>query len=668
MADRIDAGLLHELMHQLGMIDLYGITITSDRNDVLTPDGLPHGGTYGYGRPGLMGGGDIAPHDQTPGAALYLSEHTVHGLNSNTGSRRGYYGEYLYDVPETVELLVLDSAGNPAANTTVRVFQMEAGRLPNTPVITGTTDGHGRFALPNRAPLGTFTTGTGHTLGANPFGTINVVGANSLALIELARPSGDFDHAWFNLTDANLAYRAGHTSTWTHTISSRLASAPLARVGGFRGTAQGAQVVFHWQPVTGAVAYRVYRASPSLNRPNDPSHEYENWVYRQIGEVADTAFTDSDLSESSQYAVAAVAAGGGEGPLSTRFFAPLLQNPWAVVIQPDNRRAVLDPQGGYALLRQLPDGNWFGPFGSVHYHLEFSKFMAIDAGLGRLVISHPADYYTTRHSIRVADLDGNAVLEFGFTGSEPGNVNAPTGVAVDAEHRIYVMDSGNKPPDLHPRRHLHHRLRRGRGCARPVLRRTRHRRGCRPSHLRLRPRQQTRAGVSIRRHLRESPSHAAVEFRRAPWVWLWDQRISLTWRTMGPQNHRGKVFKLGRHHLATYTHPTDGAPGDYLHPTGLACAASGELIVCDTGNRRVVSLTPVESPGETFLPPRIESNGTMTLTLNGDAGRRLEIWASTNLVDWRALLIVTNHSGEVHFTDPEAVVLPRRFYRSLLLP
>jgi hypothetical protein len=169
---------------------------------------------------------------------------------------------------------------------------------------------------------------------------------------------------------------------------------------------------------------------------------YENWKYRPLATVTDRDYLDTTLDESSRYVIAGNLA-GLPGPFSNRAFAPWLVQPRAVVLQPNGRRSVLDPQNGYALIRQDETGTFLENFASVHNHLEFSRYMAIDNALDRLVISHPGDFYTTRQSVKVTDLDGQIVLEIGDTGSSPGMFQDPAGVAVDSASRILVADSGN---------------------------------------------------------------------------------------------------------------------------------------------------------------------------------------------------------------------------------
>jgi hypothetical protein len=660
----IDGGLLHELMHQIGLIDLYVINAAPDQNRVTTPDGLPQGASRYWARPGLMGGGDVSPHEPYP--TIYLSQHDVVALNSHVGYRRGYYGEYLYDLPQNNELAILDSSGQPAANVQVRVFQTQGTVISNTPTMTGSTDAHGRFQMLNRPVAQTVTTATGHTLRPNPFGTIDVVGGNAILLVEMSRPGGDFDYAWMDITHFNLACHGGNTNLWRHTIDSRLAASPLPRLSELRGSVAGNHVSLWWPAVGGATSYRVYKASSYLNQPDDPAHRYENWVFRPIAEVVTPNFTDTNLVEASRLAVAVVDAGGKEGPLSTRFFAPVLLSPEAVGVLADNTRLVLDPQGGAALLEQTSDGSFVESIGSVHYHLEFTRFMAVDQGLGRLIFSHPGDYYTDRNSVRVADLSLKPLLEFGFTGSGPGNFINPTGIAVDADHRIYVMDGGNNRLQVFTERGdlitVFGSAGNGSGQffdAQGLAVDSRHRiYVCDRGNRRVQVLQFEGNSVVYVGTLAWSfnqPFAAAIGPSGA--IYVSDSDRSTI-----------EAFSAAGDWLATYRTPTDGSVGDLLHPAGVIVDQLGELIVADAGNRRIVGIAVSETRTERLLTPEPEADGAVTLTVKGLAGRRLEIETSTNLWDWTPLLALTNQSGTLTVLDTNAPAFSRRFYRSVFHP
>jgi hypothetical protein len=60
--------------------------------------------------------------------------------------------------------------------------------------------------------------------------------------------------------------------------------------------------------------------------------------------------------------------------------------------------------------------------------------------------------------------------------------------------------------------------------------------------------------------------------------------------------------------------------------------------------------------------------GQVSLALAGPIGTAFVIDASTDLVNWTPMTIVTNTSASVTFTDPEAGRFSHRFYRVQMVP
>jgi photosystem II stability/assembly factor-like uncharacterized protein len=609
-ANGVDNGLIHELMHQLGIIDLYQIRLTSGFNEVITPDGIPNGTDYFFGRPGIMAGGDIAPHTSRLNHTTpeYVESHSALGLNRNCGYRRGYYGEYMFDIPTNNYILVRDSAGVPAPNVSIKVYMIQGGTMSGTPVSTGLTGADGKRLLTN-LPIGSYppewsiTTATNHTEHANPFGLIGVAGLNAILLIEMSRPGGDFDYRYMDITQFNDAYWSGETDSATYTINSRLASCSLGRVTTLNGAVEATSVKLAWSAAHSGLRtlgpapayYRIYKAAAYRNSPNDPTHQYENWVYRPIATIPSSTYTytDTGLVEPSRYAVAAVELAGRESPLSNRLFAPLLRNPWAVGVQADNGRVVLDPQNGYALIRQDGEGRYITNFGSVHYHLEWSRFLAIDRTLGRLIISHPSDEYGGYQSVRVADLDANPLFEIGTVGgSAPGQFNVPTGVAVDAESRVYAMDNGNNRIQIFDSNGglitFFGSAGSGPGQfndAQGIAVDSRHRiYVCDKGNARVQILQFDGSTVSYVGTLPKTfnqPMAAAIG--PGDNVFVSDYGAS-----------RIDAFSAYGNWLRSYTSPSGIYSGALSGPTGMSVDSAGKLVVCDTGNRRVVSIDVTE--------------------------------------------------------------------------
>ena len=199
--------LNHELSHQFGIIDDYQLDLTGQANLVNgKPFSQPDGGSMGGGRTQGRRGAFYADMD-------------VAGYEATYGKRRGFFGEYLWNVPDTntVRLMV---NGQPAAQVEVRVYQKKwdegAGRdttgngtIPDKPIMQGTTDEQGRYTFENRPVLKEYTTETGCALKPNPFGYIDVVGRNSVLMLR-ARVGGTWCYGFMDIGQFNVAFARGN--------------------------------------------------------------------------------------------------------------------------------------------------------------------------------------------------------------------------------------------------------------------------------------------------------------------------------------------------------------------------------------------------------------------------------------------------------------------------
>jgi hypothetical protein len=414
----VDWGLVHELSHQVSIIDLYAIGADAPSVAVTDRLGNPLNVGFAWNNGGLMFGGDTAPHNDPH---LYES-HSAGGAATFAGYRNGYYGSYQYDIPLQNYFLVLDSQGNPAPGVEVALYQHDGTPTFHTPPdISGTTDAKGVFLLPNRSANGGTVTANGHVLHDNPFGVVDVVGTQNLFLVHLQQ--GDHEEIrWLDITEVNLAYWMGDTISHTFTIQSHVPppGAPQAPVlSGVQVQGDWARICWRGSPSPGVTGYRLYRAAWPMSK------------YELVGQAASGPCQEDIYAAGTYggkvYAVTAVKAGLESG-FSNFGWAPTLSNPSSVVIAPDGQHTILDPRNGYALMRQAASGAYRQYISSVHFHLENSWFMALNAN-NQLLFSHPGDAYVSRHSVRVADLDGAPLLEFGEQGSGPGQFETPSGVA-----------------------------------------------------------------------------------------------------------------------------------------------------------------------------------------------------------------------------------------------
>ena len=217
----IDGGLLHEIMHQLGVIDIYRMVLDVDKvrlPDINRPSHLAGCGLdyWNADRDCFRFSPDI--HDIMAGHALpFIGLHTAGGLNSNYGHRRGFYGEYLFDTPDKTSVKIVDKNGDALENVELRFYQLEEQQVgdeffsivDDVVEFNVTTDEAGIATLPNRGITG-IVTATGHQLRPNPFGIISVVGNNGIFIIEMTSDECT-NYEWLTLVELNLAYWDGQT-------------------------------------------------------------------------------------------------------------------------------------------------------------------------------------------------------------------------------------------------------------------------------------------------------------------------------------------------------------------------------------------------------------------------------------------------------------------------
>lgn len=195
----LDYGLLHEMAHQLGLIDIYQLDVPAEANLV---SGQPYSAVA------------CLMHGCSP----FLSEHSALAMHSWLNAAHGYYGQYLYKLPQTMRVRLLGADGNPLKGASVKMYQYCERPAFGGKVITnqvkaqGTTDANGCWTLPNvpvdqnKVPP----VPTGDMLTDNPFGYVAVVDTNGVLHFEVEY-EGAVDFCWLDITEANVAYWQGQT-------------------------------------------------------------------------------------------------------------------------------------------------------------------------------------------------------------------------------------------------------------------------------------------------------------------------------------------------------------------------------------------------------------------------------------------------------------------------
>ena len=584
----VSGWFIHELSHLLGVIDIYKLDVPLEtvqvRDRMDQPVQMEFKASILYG--GLMGDPGINPK-------LY-DEHSSLALNLNKGYRRGYFGEYLYDVPPQTSLVVLDTDGNPAKDVQVRLYQRifkpkingsTAGTIDNKSEFEGVTGSDGSLVLTNRPIATPLTTATGHSLIDNPFSVINVTGSNGMFLLELLKGNHQEFH-WLNITDFNLAAWKGN-STIQFQTHIPVETAPVIPIL-LTGTLQRGEVELDWsaEGIDDLVRFNVYRAK-------NPGYEFE----RILTNVRKTTYFEKfdNIARSVIYAITAVNAEGVESGFSNYFYAFPLIAPSAVEVDAINNRIVLDPKNGYALLSQLQDGTYQEILGSYQNHLDFSKYMVLGAD-GLLYVSHPGDSYSNRHSIQIFDQDLTLLREFGSTGSTAGLLNQPAGIAIwgepcsDDSCRILVCDSGNNRIQVFDMNGVFLSAYGSKGWIKGQFRN--------PQGIAVDSNGQVvvvdsgndrlqilsfdgNEFIPVRtiRHGFKDPTDVAVYGSEYVVADTGHNKIKL-------MNDKGRL-------VDEFSVPGDEYFGSFSRPTGVAVDLNGNILVADTGNRRVVSIPGV---------------------------------------------------------------------------
>ncbi len=204
----MDWALLHELGHQLGLIDLYNMDVQESELQVIEP-------RTGQKPPLRPVRWDVLYYCSRNAFLMHsnfqagFSDHSAGALQRNRGKRRGFFGEYLADVPRENAFLIQYPNGTAVKNADVWVYQMQDNVIPNVPKFRGRTDKSGQYQFPHV----TDTLYAGGISVAHPFSTVysehpQVVGTNAVLFVRVAK--GDsVGYRFIDICDFNVAYWSG---------------------------------------------------------------------------------------------------------------------------------------------------------------------------------------------------------------------------------------------------------------------------------------------------------------------------------------------------------------------------------------------------------------------------------------------------------------------------
>jgi len=205
-ATKIDRGLIHELCHQCGIIDIYQIGIGLEHNLVPDPNGHFSWATMGSYRQHNDLMAVFGPTEGVPQKGLFR-EHTAAAFNSEMNKPRWGYGLYLFDVPTHNIVEVLDNRGRPIPGAKIKLYQQEIYThiIGTIPPKSGVTDSEGKWDM-----------------GAKPIDKIHVVGSNALMLLDV-QAYDQWEQHYLVLTEMNIAYWRGDRERHVYTIQTGIA-------------------------------------------------------------------------------------------------------------------------------------------------------------------------------------------------------------------------------------------------------------------------------------------------------------------------------------------------------------------------------------------------------------------------------------------------------------
>ena len=461
-----DWGLIHEWGHQLGLTDENTLDCASGRNLIADEGGDP----LIIGHKSSLAGYMM----HTPGDVLF-SPQCMAALETQYGKRRGYYGDYYYALPATNALLVMDAAGKPLPNARVAFWQDNADNiLAGDPMFSGNTDTEGKFVLPNR-PAPACRTESGFTLRDNPFGQVDVTGAHGLFFIRITA-RGQSDYTWLDIAEINMSVWNGNKNLATYPRKTHISPmGGLKPPDSFKAELLADSVTLTWDAVGGANSYRIYHSTP----------DQAEWL--PVGNaVADTTIktalnpnpayhNPADHNALHRYVVVSVGADNKESGFSNTASVMALQQPWAVAATSAGKRLLCDRYYGQTIL-QKANGNFVGLVGETKMDLRGASDLVIDSK-GRILTvkgstGRSGNTGNTAVSGNIADGEnsgnggnsarlkgsGNEGLQ-GFIirnadmtevlrvlqppGSQTQHFQNPMGITVDNHDNIFICDTGN---------------------------------------------------------------------------------------------------------------------------------------------------------------------------------------------------------------------------------
>jgi hypothetical protein len=436
-ATKIDRGLIHELCHQCGIIDIYQIGIGLEHNLVPDPNGHFSWATMGSYRQHNDLMAVFGPTEGVPQKGLFR-EHTAAAFNSEMNKPRWGFGLYLFDVPKHNIVEVLDNRGQPIPGAKIKLYQQEIYThiIGTIPPKIGVTDSEGTWDI-----------------GPRPIDKVHVVGSNALMLLDI-QAYHQWEQHYLVLTEMNIAYWRGDKESHVYTIETGIAppgSVPAPKNATIEplSAEKGVLTWEYPEDVRNVQKFIVLKRSDRFGTVYEPPFEE---IVAEVYAIERSAEVDIKSNTRVFFTVVAVDQMGDRSGYSDLVVYPNDQ------ILPETSRIcgiVYTPDGSFlgvntdvATLYGLDSRGGRLNFGTniklpARYNAKDKVGPIVSDSKGVLYVPYAEGGFVYRVDARKATLLGNL---------ECSAFEAPCGIAIDSRQNLYVTDLGSRKVNIITRR------------------------------------------------------------------------------------------------------------------------------------------------------------------------------------------------------------------------